>query len=146
MNEVQSSSHAVFNLKLHIVFVTKYRKKTLTDELLKYLAEAFNEILEGWRCKLVEFGGETDHIHMLIEIHPALDISILINNLKTASSRRARNRFKEHLKKFYYKPVFWHRAYYIGTVGGASLETVKAYVQSQGTDEHTRKYVKKKTA
>lgn len=140
MKEVQSSSHAVFNLKLHVVFVTKFRRKTLNEELLAYLKEALSEILEGWRCRMIEFGGESDHIHMLIEIHPALDISILINNLKTASSRRARNRFAAHLSKFYFnKPMFWHRAYYIGTVGGATLETVKKYVESQGTEEHKRK-------
>ena len=134
-----SSSHAVYSLKLHIVFVTKYRRKTLTPELLDDLREAFTEILEGWRCTLLEFGGETDHVHLLVEIHPALNISTLINNLKTASSRRARNRFTEHLKPFYWKPYFWHRAYYVGSVGGATLETVHRYVESQGTKEKPRK-------
>jgi REP element-mobilizing transposase RayT len=88
-NTNQSSSHAVFNIKLHIVFVTKYRRKTLTPELLDYLKEAFADCLAAWRCTLVEFGGEPDHVHLLIDIHPALDISVLINNLKTASARRA---------------------------------------------------------
>ncbi|MHB1748441.1 MAG: IS200/IS605 family transposase, partial [Leptospirillum sp.] len=61
--------------------------------------------------------------------------STLINNLKTASSRRTRNRFAEHLKPFYQKPYFWHRAYYVGSVGGATLETVQRYVEAQGTTE-----------
>ena len=135
----RSSSHAVFNIKLHVVFVTKYRRKTLTPELLEYLKTAFSEILLAWRCKLVEFGGEADHVHLLIDIHPALDISVLINNLKTASARRSRNRFAEHLSAFYWKPLFWHRAYFVGSVGGATLETVRAYVESQGTEEHARK-------
>jgi putative transposase len=139
MSNNKSSSHAVFNLNLHIVFVTKYRRKTLHDELLKYLETAFSEILAGWNCKLVEFGGEADHVHLLVEIHPALNISVLINNLKTASARRCRNRFLDHLNAFYRKPLFWHRAYYVGSVGGATLDTVKAYVESQGTIEHARK-------
>ena len=115
----KSLSHAVFNIKLHIVFVTKYRRKTLTPELLEYLKTAFSEILVAWRCKLVEFGGEADHVHLLVDIHPALDISVLINN--------------------HWKPLFWHRAYFVGSVGGATLETVRAYVESQGTEEHARK-------
>ncbi len=135
----KSSSHAVFNIKLHIVFVTKYRRKTLSPELQEYLRTAFEEILEAWRCRLVEFGAESDHVHLLIDIHPALDISSLINNLKTASARRTRARFAEHLAPFYRKPLFWHRAYYAGSVGGASLETVKAYVEAQGTEEHAAK-------
>lgn len=138
-NTNKSSSHAVYNIKLHIVLVTKYRRKTLTPELLEYLESAFAEILAAWRCRLVEFGGEPDHVHLLIDIHPALDISVLINNLKTASARRSRNRFADHLASFYRKPLFWHRAYFVGSVGGATLETVRAYVDAQGTDEHTRK-------
>ena len=145
-NTTRSSSHAVFNLKLHIVFVTKYRRKTLSPELLAYLEEAFREILAAWRCKLLEFGGEPDHIHMLVDIHPALDISVLVNNLKTASARRARNRFAEHLKPFYWKPLFWTRAYYVSSVGGATLEQVRAYVEAQGTIEHARKSEAKKKA
>jgi len=138
-NNNKSSSHAVYNIKLHIVFVTKYRRKTLTPELLEYLETAFAEILAAWRCKLLEFGGEADHVHLLIDIHPALDISVLINNLKTASARRTRNRFAAHLAQFYRKPLFWHRAYFVGSVGGATLETVRAYVDAQGTEEHARK-------
>ena len=138
-NTNKSSSHAVFNLKLHIVFVTKYRRKTLSHDLLAYLETAFAEVLSAWRCKLLEFGGEPDHVHLLADIHPALDISVLINNLKTASARRARNRFAEHLAVFYKKPLFWHRAYFVGSVGGATLETVRAYVDAQGSEEHARK-------
>ncbi|WP_061959996.1 IS200/IS605 family transposase [Cupriavidus pauculus] len=138
----QTNAHAVYNLKLHIVFVTKYRRKTLTPDLLAYLKNAFADILTAWRCALVEFGGEPDHVHLLISIHPALDISVLINNLKTATARRARNRFAEHLGRFYWKPFFWHRAYFVSSVGGASLETVKAYVERQGSEEHARRKAK----
>lgn len=145
-NTNRSSSHAVFNIKLHIVFVTKYRRKTLTPEVLNYLKEAFADCLTAWRCKLVEFSGEPDHVRLLADIHPALDISVLINNLKTASARRARNRFGEHLAPFYRKPQFWHRAYYVGSVGGASLDQVRAYVEAQGTEEHARKSVAKRNA
>lgn len=145
-NVNKSSSHAVFNIKLHIVFVTKYRRKTLTPELLEYLKTAFTGVLDAWHCKLVEFGGEPDHVHLLIDIHPALNISVLINNLKTASARRTRNRFADHLAPFYRKPLFWHKAYYVGSVGGATLETVRAYVDAQGTKEQARKAKAKPSA
>ena len=84
-----------------------------------------------------------DHVQLLAGIHPALNISILINNLKSASSRRMRNRFTDQLAKFYWKPYFWHRAYYVGSVGEASLETVKRYVEAQGTKEKPRKAAKR---
>lgn len=135
---MSGSADAVYNIKLHVVFVTKYRRRTLTPELLAYLETAFAKILSAWRCRLTEFGGEPDHVHLLIDIHPALELSVLINNLKTASARRARNRFAEHLVSFYSKPLFWHRAYFVGSVGGVTLETVRDYVQAQGTKEQGR--------
>ena len=92
--------------------MTKYRRKTLTPRLRSYLKTAFAQILAAWHCTLLEFGAEEDHVHLLVDIHPALDISVLINNLKTASARRVRNRFATHMARFYTKPLFWHRAYY----------------------------------
>ncbi|MHB1564856.1 MAG: IS200/IS605 family transposase [Leptospirillum sp.] len=90
-----SSSYAVYSLKMHIVFVTKYRRKTLAPELLNYLHGAFGEILLDWRCRLLEFGGEADHVHLLVEIHPALNISTpgaSATALPSISSRSIRNR------------------------------------------------------
>jgi len=71
-------------------------------------------VLTDWRCTLIEFGGEADHVHLVVGIHPALNLSTLINNLKSASSRRRRNRFADHLATVYWKPYFWHRAYLLG--------------------------------
>jgi len=136
---VKSLSHAVYLLRLHIVLVTKYRRKVLTPKVLSYAETIFSSILESWRCRLIEFGGEEDHVHLLIDIHPALNISVLINNLKSASSRRIRNKFPEHIKQFYWKPVFWHRAYFAGTVGNVTLEIIRRYVEQQGIKEQLRK-------
>ncbi|HEX9136587.1 MAG TPA: IS200/IS605 family transposase [Nitrospirota bacterium] len=136
---VKSPSHAVYLLRLHIVLVTKYRRKVLTPKILSYAEKVFSGILESWRCSLIEFGGEEDHVHLLIDIHPALNLSTLINNLKSASSRRIRNKFPDHIKRFYSKPVFWHRGYFAGTVGKVTLETVRRYVEEQGTKEKPRK-------
>jgi REP element-mobilizing transposase RayT len=86
---IKSSHHTVYSIRLHIVFVTKYRRKVI-PEMLIYLDKAFAEILTAWNCELIEFGGEEDHVHLLISIKPALNIPVLVNNLKTASARRVR--------------------------------------------------------
>ena len=135
----KSSSHSVYLLRLHIVLVTKYRRKVFTLQMLKFAEKTFSDVLRDWRCSLIEFGGEEDHVPMLAEIHPALNISTLVNNLKSASSRRLRNKFAAHVRKFYGKPVFWHRAYYVGSVGNVTLATIKRYVEQQGTEEKPRK-------
>lgn len=131
---MQSKSRAAYELRLHIVLVTKYRRQCLTPEILTEAKRTFAEILQHWNCVLIEFGADADHVHLLVDIHPALDISVLVNNLKSASSRRLRARFAEHLSQFYWKPVLWHRAYYVGSVGAVSLATIQQYVARQGID------------
>jgi putative transposase len=94
----------------------------------------FSDILAKWRCRLVEFGGEADHVHLLVEGHPAMDLSRLIGNLKAVSSRHMRNEFGDHLSAFYCRPVFWNKAYAVISVGSlANLETLITYIQDQDT-------------
>jgi putative transposase len=131
----ETRNNAVFEMKYHLVLVTKYRRKALSEPMRGRARDILADGLAAWRCRLIEFGAEEDHVHLLFSAHPALDISKLVNNLKTVSSRRLRTEFAEDLKEFYWKPVLWHGAYYIGTVGGASLETVKRYVEQQGQDK-----------
>ena len=127
-----TSAHSVYTINLHLVFVTKYRRKALSEEVLAYMNPVFEKALENWDCELIEFGGEADHIHLLVAIHPALDISKLVNNLKSVSSRKTRKRFAEHLRQFYWKPVLWTGAYFVASAGGAPLSVIKQYVEQQG--------------
>lgn len=128
----KSSNHATFSLRYHLVLVTKYRRQAFSQQMLARLEGILAEVLGKWRCRLVEFGGEADHVHLLIEAHPALELSRLVNNLKTASSRRLRNEYRDQLQSIYGdKPVLWHRAYFVASVGEASLETVRRYIESQ---------------
>ena len=128
----KSRNNAVFDIRYHLVLVTKYRRKALSSEMREHLRTILAETLEKWRCELIELGGESDPIYLLFLGHPALDLSNLVNNLKTVSSRLLRSAFAKQLRRFYGKPVLWHGAYYVGTVGKASLETVKNYVERQG--------------
>ena len=128
-------NNSSFDLKYHLVLTTKYRRKALSELIRKRMEAIFSELLISWRCELIEFGGEDDHIHILFAAHPAMDLSKLVNNLKTVVSRRIRSEFPSELSKYYWKPVLWNGAYYIGSVGGASLDVVKKYVENQGVDK-----------
>lgn len=128
---LKTQNHSAFKLYYHIIFTVKYRKKCITAPMLKRMEAVFADVLQKWRCRLVEFNGP-DHVHLLIEAHPALDLSRLIGNLKTVSARRIRAEFEEHLKQFFWKPYFWNKAYAVITVGGrANLETLLKYIQDQ---------------
>lgn len=130
--QLKSQNHSAFSLSYHIIFTTKYRRKCITAPMRSRFEIVFADVLAKWRCRLVEFGGETDHVHLLIDAHPALDLSRLIGNLKAVSSRHVRAEFTEHLSQFYRKPVFWNKAYAVISVGSrANLETLIAYIQDQ---------------
>ena len=128
---LKSLSHGVYNLNYHLVIVTKYRRKVITKAMLTDLKGIFSNVCAAWRCELVEFNGEADHVHLLISAHPNLKLSDLVNNLKTASSRRIRRMYKSHVRQFYWKPVFWHRSYCMISAGGAPLSILKQYTEQQ---------------
>ncbi len=115
------------------MLVTKYRKKCLTKAILKRCKEICNEQCDLWSIQCLEFGGEVDHVHLLIEMHPNIMPSKFINSLKTVTSRLLRKEFSAHFEKYYWKPVLWTRAYCLISAGGAPLSVLKEYIQKQNT-------------
>lgn len=120
---------------MHIVFVTKYRKKVITAQILERLREIFSRLCQNQKSELLEFSGEEDHVHLLVDISPDVSLSKLVNTLKTISSRTIRKEFADHINKFYWKPVFWTGAYCVISAGGAPLEVLKTYIQNQNEPE-----------
>jgi putative transposase len=129
------SGGTVYELSIHLVLVTKYRRKVINAEILKRLEEIFRATTELWECEVTAFSGEADHVHMLIDITPKAQISKLANNLKTVSSRLIRKEFESHVQKFLFKDAFWKIGYCVVSTGGASIDTVKRYIQSQDEPE-----------
>jgi putative transposase len=132
--QLQRLHHCVYSLHFHLVIVTKYRRKAITKEMLERLRVIFRETLEKWGCELIEFNGEADHVRLLIETNPTVQLSKLINNLKTVSSRLIRRDFGGYLSGIYRKPVFWHRSYCLISSGGATIEKLRKYIEEQGSE------------
>jgi putative transposase len=122
----KTNKNEVFRLQYHVVFIVKCRHKCLNGTILERLNLIFRDVLRKWDCDLLEFSGEDNHVHLLIDAHPSLNLSRLIGNLKTVSARRIRTEYAEHLK-----PYFWSRSYCMVSAGGASLETLKKYIENQ---------------
>ena len=138
MQRLKTRSNSAFRLIYHLVLVTKFRRQSMNAEILARMQEIIKQLLFKWECDLIEFGGESDHVHLLFETHPSVDLSKLVNNIKTVTSRRLRSEYKEHLSKFYWgsKPQFWSGSYAIISVGGqASLEKLIEYVKNQEKPE-----------
>lgn len=130
MSEIYKNRHSAYNLHVHLVFVTKYRKKVLADNHRQYFKEVVAEICKDFGAELKECNGEGDHVHMLIQYPPTVQLSKMVNNLKSVTSRRMRANFID-LRAAYNKPVLWSRSYFAGSCGGAPLEIIKQYIQNQ---------------
>ncbi len=131
-NRLNKARGCVCRLSVHIVFVTKYRRKVITKEILDDLEKIFTRLCKNQKCQLTDFNAESDHCHLLVELYPDVAPSKLVNTLKTVSSRLIRRDYKKHLEKFYHqKPVLWTGAYCIISTGGAPLEIIKKYIESQ---------------
>jgi len=133
--KLRSNSHSVFAIHLHLVFVTKYRRKVITQDILTRLSEVFTHVCEKQKCILTEFNGEPDHVHLLVDLAPDTLISQLVASLKSASSRIVRKEFALQVSKYYWKPVFWSDSYCAISTGGAPLEVLKQYIQNQHAPE-----------
>ncbi len=114
-----------------MVFVTKYRKKVLTRAILARMQEIFEGVCQKTKCLLLEFGGESNHVHLLIDLHPDNNISNLVCTLKSVASRMLWKEFEDLLSKTYWKRVLWSGYTYLASSGGADIAMLSEYINNQ---------------
>lgn len=130
MQELRRGRHCVFELNVHLVFVTKYRHSIFTDEHLDAIQTAAAKVCTDFGAHLREFNGERNHVHLLVSYPPKVAVSSLVNSLKGVTSRRLRSMFPE-VEASYYKGQLWSPSYFAASCGGAPLEKLKAYIEAQ---------------
>ena len=126
-DDLRHGRTCIYNLQAHLVFVTKYRRNVLTDDMLTDMEAIMRDVCQDFDATLMEFNGEDDHVHLLVSYPPKVALSTLINSLKGVSSRRLRAKYdiKTH------RNHLWSPSYYAASSGGAPLETLKQYIQQQ---------------
>lgn len=130
-----ASGRSVSDLKAHLVLTTKYRRKVLTGEMLQRLSAIVSDLCDKWDCKMIEFNGEEDHIHLLFQYYPQMELPKFISNVKSISSRRLRSEFPDRINKFYWKAVFWNESYFIASCGGVTVSVLKRYIEKQDSPD-----------
>lgn len=100
--------------------------------MLERLREMVWQVSRKLDCELIEFSGEADHVHILIDFHPKNSISAVAGCLKSSTARTMKKNFPEQVKKFYKSEVsFWSNSYYVASSGGAPIEKLKEYIKNQ---------------
>ena len=110
-NDLRRGRHVVYNLHVHLVFVAKYRRKVFTKEILDDMQAIFEEVCSKFEAQLVEFDGESDHVHLLVVYPPKVAISSLVNSLKGVSSRLLRKKEYPSLKEQLWGEALWSPSY-----------------------------------
>jgi putative transposase len=98
--------------------------------MLDRLHEVFEDLLEKWECRVIEFNGEDNHVHLLFQYHPGIELSKLVNSVKTVTSRRLRSEFEDRVNEFYHKDVLWNGSYFIASCGGVTVSALKRYIEN----------------
>jgi putative transposase len=97
---IRTGRHCAFVLHAHLVFVTKYRHKVFQDAHLTRMEEIMRAVCADFGCELVEFNGENNHVHLLVNFPPKVALSKLVNSLKGVSSRRLRQEYPELVRHY----------------------------------------------
>lgn len=133
-SDIRKGRHCVFNLHVHLVFVTKYRHGVFSRAMLDDMKNIFVKVCKDFEAELVDFDGENNHVHLLVNYPPKVEISKLVNSLKGVSSRLLRKKYPELLKS-YWKGVLWSPSYFAGSCGGAPISIIKQYIEQQNTPD-----------
>ena len=120
----------VYALHVHLVFVTKYRRRVLDEAATATLRTIFARVCEDFGAELRACDGEDDHVHLLVEYPPTMLLPTLVNSLKGVSSRLLRQQRPDIVRR-YWKNVLWSPSYFAASCGGAPLDIIRRYVEQQ---------------
>ena len=121
----------MFSLNYHLVLVVKYRRNVIDDVISLRLKEIFVRIGDDYNITVDEWNHDSDHIHVLFRGQPNSELSRFINAYKSASSRLIKKEYPSIREKLW-KEYFWSRSFCLVSTGGASVDTIRKYIQSQG--------------
>lgn len=132
-NEIRTGRHCVFLMHVHLVFVTKYRRNVFTKHILDELKVIFMSVCVDFESELREFNGEDDHVHLLVNYPPKVEVAKLVNSLKGVSSRLIRKKNYPCITQKLWGGSLWSPSYFAGSCGGAPLVEIRRYIESQQT-------------
>ena len=130
MGEFRKGSHAVYDIQYHVVWTTKYRYKVLREKVAERLRELLRQGCEARDITIIRGSVGREHVHMLISCPPTLAPAKIMQYLKGRSSKMLQEEFPE-LRKRYWGQHLWSPGYFCRTVGSATDEMIKQYIEQQ---------------
>jgi len=133
MNNYTSRNRHKYYLKAYLIFVCKYRKQLLTDDIDKALKSCFYEVSENSRFNIEIMESDKDNIHLLVSYSPNISITSIVRILKQKSTHQLWDVYPSFLKKHFWKEhAFWSDGYFVCSIGEANPDTIRKYIENQG--------------
>lgn len=131
MEKLDCNAHSVYLMYYHLIMVVKYRRKVIDDAVSERAKEIWEHIAPAYGITLEEWNHDIDHVHVMFRAKPRSELSKFINAYKSASSRLIKKEYPEIRKKLW-KEAFWSQSFCLLTAGGASVEVIRQYTETQG--------------
>jgi len=126
--KTKSNKNIVYSCKYHVIWCPKYRRKVLVGRVEERFKEIVFSVSLEKNVEIIEMEVMSDHVHLLVEVDPQYGVHKFVKHTKGATSRLLRKEFKHLTTKL---PTLWSNSYFVSTVGGAPLKTVKRYIENQ---------------
>ena len=137
MENYRESSHCTYDIKYHLVWITKYRKPAITGKIAERTRELIRMNCKQNEVEILAGHVSKDHIHLLVSVPPHLSASKLVQYLKGSSSRKLQMEYKEINKQFWGQHL-WARGYFVASSGNVTDEVIAEYIRTQDISEHEK--------
>ncbi len=134
MQKYRKTSHTVYDIKYHLVWITKYRKRILKGELAKRVRELIREVCKANEVEIIKGHVSEDHVHLFVSVPPHISVSKLMQYIKGKSSRKVMSEFKT-VSKMYWGRHFWARGYFVVSSGTITDEMIMEYIEKQDFED-----------
>jgi putative transposase len=134
MKEYRHGAHTVFEIHLHLVWITKYRRPALTGEVALRVRDLIREVCGQHEVTIMKGHVSKDHVHLLVSIPPQVTISRLLQGLKGKTAYKLLGEFP-HLRKTFWGRHLWARGYFCCSSGNVTDEVIAEYIANQSHDQ-----------
>ncbi|MEQ8162562.1 MAG: IS200/IS605 family transposase [Smithellaceae bacterium] len=133
MEHYRKSSHAVYDIKYHIVWITKYRKPVLRADIAQRVRELIREICRVNDVEIIKGHISRDHVHIFVSMPPHISVSHLVQSIKGKTSRKMMTEFKSLSRTFWGRHM-WARGYFVASSGNVTDEVIMKYIEQQNIE------------
>ena len=137
MEHYRKGSHSVYDLKIHVVWITKYRKPVLFGDVAVRVRDLIREICKSLDVEILKGHVSNDHVHLFVSIPPQLSVSKMVGRLKGKTSRKLLAEYRKLAKQFWGRHL-WARGYFAASSGNVTDEVIMQYIATQDLQERAR--------